>query len=136
MSTEEVSRVVVVRKSKFRPAEFRLRPGEIGLSLFRRLPETRPAFDLSAVRASGKQGELGIAEVPLTVLAELGLRLVATPGGTADPQVNRLHVEARFSRWRRLVLLWKRKPVHEAFNETIAPELARVAILLENPSDP
>ena len=136
MSNREVLRVVVVRKGKFRPAEFRLRPGEIGLSLFRRGSDAHPSAILAAVHAAGKRGELGIAEIPITSFARLGLTLVASPGGTADPDVNRLHVEARYSRWKRLVLLLSRKAVQEAFNEEIAPNLAAVAILLENPSEP
>ncbi len=136
MSNREVLRVVVVRKGKFRPAEFRLRPGEIGLSLYRREPEIHPAAILAAVHGAGKRGELGIAEIPISAFTALGLKLVASPGGTADREVNRLLVEARYSRWKRLVLLLRRKAVHEAFNVEIAPKLAAVAILLENPSEP
>jgi hypothetical protein len=65
------------------------------------------------------------------VVRRLGLKLVRTPGGTPDPAVNALHVEARLSWWRRLVLLVRRVPVHEWFNERITPELAAAAKLIE-----
>ena len=136
MTSDEVLRVVVVRKGKFRPVEFRLRPGEIGLSLFRRSPGTHPDAILAAVHSAGKRGELGIAEIPISVFTSLGLKLVVTPGKTSDPRVNRLHVEARYSRWRSFVLKLRSKPIHDAFNEEFAPKLAAVAVLLENPSEP
>src|SRR5947208_2951725 len=88
-------RVVVVRKGKVKPSEFRLRDGEVGLSLFLSSDQTGPEAILAAVRAAGKQGELDVVEMPESVFRELGLRLLRTPGGTPDPAVNDLHVEAR-----------------------------------------
>jgi hypothetical protein len=123
--------VVVVRKGKLKPTEFRLRGGEIGLSLFRMADQPNPKAIIAAVRAAGKQGELGVAEIPVGVFRQLGLRLVPTPGGTPDPGVNALHVEARPSWWRRLVLCLRRASVHQWFNEHIAPELAAAAKLVE-----
>jgi hypothetical protein len=125
-----VLRVVVVHKGKVKPTEFRLRGGEIGLSLFRKADQPDTKAIIAAVRAAGKQGELGAAEIPVSVLRRLGLRLVATPGGTQDPAVNALHVEARPSWWRRLVLRLRRVPLHQWFNERISPELASAAKLL------
>ena len=122
--------MVVVRKGKVRPTEFRLRDGEIGLSLFRTADQPGPEAIVAAVRAAGKQGELGAAEIPASVFRRLGLRLVRTPGGTPDPAVNALHVEARPSWWRRLVLRFRRVSVHEWFNERITPELAAAAKLV------
>jgi hypothetical protein len=119
--------VVVVRKGKVKPTEFRLRDGEIGLSLFRMAAVPGPEAIIAAVRAAGKQGELGLAEIPVSVFRRLGLRLVPTPGGTPDPAVNALHVEARPSRWRRIALWFRRVPIHEWFNKHITPELASVA---------
>lgn len=124
-------RVVVVRKDKVKSIEFRLRDGEIGLSLFRAAVLSNPQAIIAAVRAAGKQGELGVAEIPLSVFRWLGLRLVRTPGGTPDPAVNALHVEARPPWWRRLVLWFRRVPVHEWFNEHITPKLAAAAKLIE-----
>jgi hypothetical protein len=126
-----VLRVVVVRKGKVKPIEFRLRDGEIGLSLFRTADQPTPEAIIAAVRAAGKQGELGVAEIPVSVFRQLGLRLVSTPGGTSDPAVNALHIEARPSWCRRLVLRFRRASVHEWFNERIAPELAAAAKLAE-----
>jgi hypothetical protein len=126
-----VFRVVAVRKGKLKPTEFRLRDGEIGLSLFRNAESSDPEAIIAAVRAAGKQGELGVAEIPVSVFRRLGLRLVRTLGGTPDPAVNALHVEARLSWWRRLVLRVRRVPVHEWFNERIAPELTAAAKLVE-----
>jgi hypothetical protein len=126
-----VLRVVVVRKGKVKPTEFRLRDGEIGLSLFRTAEWPDPEAIIAAVRAAGKQGELGVAGVPVSVLHRLGLRLVRTPGGTPDPAVNALHVEARPSWWRRLVLRSRGVPIQEWFNERITPALAAAAKLVE-----
>ena len=95
MPDEGVLRVVVVRKGKVKPTEFRLREGETGLSLFRSTDQTLPEAILEAVRAAGKQGELDVVEIPASVFRRLKLRLVPTPGGTPDPAVNALHVEAR-----------------------------------------
>jgi hypothetical protein len=108
-----VLRVVVVRKGKVKPTEFRLRDGEIGLSLFRTADLPDPEAIIAAVRAAGKQGELGVAEIPVSVFRRLRLRLVRTPGGTPDPAVNALHVEARPSWWRRLVLRFRGVPIQE-----------------------
>jgi hypothetical protein len=126
-----VLRVVVVRQGKLKPAEFRLRDGEIGLSLFRTGEQSDSEAIIAAVRAAGKQGELGIVELPVSVFRRLGLRLIRTPGGTPDPAVNALHVEARPSWRRRLVLLLRRAAVHEWFNERITPELFGAAKLVE-----
>jgi hypothetical protein len=131
MLNDGVLRVVVVRKGKVKPTEFRLREGETGLSLFRTAGLADPTPIIAAVRAAGKQGELGVAEIPVPVLRRLGLRLVRTPGGTPDPAVNALHVEARLSWWRRLVLRLRGVPVHKWFNEHIPPKLAAVAKLVE-----
>jgi hypothetical protein len=126
-----VLRVVVVRRGKVKPAEFRLRDGEIGLSLFRKADQPGPEAIIAAVRAAGKQGELEVAEIPVNVFRRLGLRLVRTPGGTPDPAVNALHVEARPPWHRRLVLRLRGVPIHEWFNERVAPELAAAAKLVE-----
>lgn len=131
MADAKVVRVVVVRRGKVRPAEFRLREGEVGLSLFRNTDPPGADAILAAVRAAGKQGELAVAEIPTRVLRELRLQLVATPGGTPDPAVNRLHVEARPSRWRWLLLWLRRRSVHEWFNETVAAKLAAAARVVE-----
>lgn len=131
MPDGELLRVVVIRKGQVKPTEFRLREGEIGLSLFRSTDETGPEAILAAVRAAGKQGDLAIAEIPLVVFGRLGLQLVPTPGGTQDPAVNVLHVEARLPWWQRLVLRIRRLPFHEWFNKNITPELVATAKLLE-----
>ncbi len=131
MPDEGVLRVVVVRKGKVKPTEFRLRDGEVGLSLFRPDDEIGPEAILAAVRAAGKQGELGVVEIPVSVFRWMRLGLVRTPGGTPDPAVNALHIEARPLWWRRLVLRLRGVPVHEWFNDYITPELAAAAKLVE-----
>jgi hypothetical protein len=123
--------VVVVRKGKVNPTEFRLRHGEVGLSLFRSDDRTRPDAILTAVFAAGKQGELDVVEIPVSVFRWLRLSLVPTPGGTPDPAVNALHIEARPSWWRRAVLRCRGVPTHEWFNRYITPELAAAAKLVE-----
>jgi hypothetical protein len=131
VSDEGVLRVVVVRKGKVKQTEFRLRDGEVGLSLFRSAGQPGPGAILAAVRAAGKQGELDVVEIPVSVFRRLRLRLVRTPGGTPDPAVNALHIEARPSWWRQLVLRFRGVPIHEWFNESISPKLAAAAKLVE-----
>jgi hypothetical protein len=126
-----VLRVVVVRKGKVKPTEFQLREGGIGLSLFRKADQPDAKAIIAAVRAAGKLGDLGAAEIPVSVFRRLGLRLVPTPGGTPDPAVNALHVEARPSWLRRLALRFRRLAVHQWFNSCISSELAAAAKLVE-----
>lgn len=127
MSGEPLLRVVVSKKGKVKPTEFRLRPDELGLSLFRSDAGVHPDVILDAVRAAGKRGELVVVEIPLRVFRELRLKLVPTPGGTPDAEVNRTHVEARFGWWFRVWLRLRRKPMHDVFNERVAPALAAAA---------
>jgi hypothetical protein len=131
VADEELLRVVAVRRGKVRPTEFRLREGEVGLSLFRKAEFPDAAAIVEAVRAAGKQGELGVVEIPARVFRKLGLRLVRTPGGTPDPAVNALHVEARFPWWRRSLFRLRGRAIHVVFNERITPTLAGVARLAE-----
>lgn len=131
MPDEGVFRVVVVRRGKVKPTEFRLREGEVGLSLFQSADQTGPESILAAVRAAGKQGELDVVEIPVSLFRRLRLRLVQTPGGTPDPAVNALHFEARPSWWQRIILRFRGVPIHEWFNESITQELAAAAKLVE-----
>ena len=128
---EELLRVVVTRRGKLRVAEFRLRESEVGLSLFRQTEMVSPDAIVGAVRAAGKQGELAVAEISLAVLRDLRLRLVETAGGTPDPAVNSVHVEARLSRWLRFRLWLRRRSAADYFNEHCAPEIATAARVLE-----
>lgn len=131
MAADDLLRVVVVRRGKIRPTEFRLREGEVGLSLFRTTADVSPDTIVAAVRAAGKQGDLGVAEIPASVFRDLGLRLVRTPGGTPDPAVNGCHVEARPPWWRRVVLRARGVAPHDWFNDRVTPELARAARISE-----
>ena len=92
-------------------------------------PSSRAVIE--AVRAAGKQGELGVAEIPVRVIRALDLRIVPTPGGTPDPAVNALHVEVRLPGWRRLALWVRRRSVADYFNERITPVLAEAAKPIE-----
>ena len=131
MEVKELLRVVTLRRGKVKPAEFRLREGERGLSVFARADDPGPAAVLEAVREAGKQGDLGVAAIPAAYLWALGLVLVRTPGGTPSPEVNRLHHEARLPLLRRL---WLRLSFHnprDYFNEELSPKICAVARLLE-----
>lgn len=107
-----------------------LRGREVGLSLFRKKSHPDSEAIIEAVRAAGKQGELAVAEIPITVLRRLGLRLVATPGATPDPLVNAIHLEARLGRLLRCRLWLRRASVAEFFNEHLAPAIAAAAKLV------
>jgi hypothetical protein len=74
---------------------------------------------------------LVVVEIPVSVIRELGLRIVRTYGGTPDAAVNELHVEARFPWWFRLGLAVRRRAIHEYFNEHITPKLAASSRLAE-----
>jgi hypothetical protein len=54
MEVNELLRVVSLRKGKLKPAEFKLREGEKGLSLFAYRDPPGPAEVIEAVRAMGK----------------------------------------------------------------------------------
>jgi hypothetical protein len=120
-------RVVVVRRGKVKPVEFRLRSGERGFSMFRPSEHIGTRRIIEAVRNAGKQGDLLVAELPMSLFLRLGLRLVQTPGGTPDTAVNALHVEARPSQWRSIALWVRGVPIDEWFNEFITPELFAAA---------
>jgi hypothetical protein len=99
--------------------------------LFRRVERPGPEDVIAAVRAAGKQGELAAAVIPGELLRELRLVVVPTAGGTPVPEVNRIHVEARLSLWRSLLLRLQGRPVDEYFNEQFSERLAAVARILE-----
>jgi hypothetical protein len=124
MQSQSVVRVVLVRKGRTKATEFRLRPGESGLSLFRVDADVPSERIMEAVKLAGKAGDLGIAEIPIDVLSRLGLKLVSTPGGTPIAEVNGLHIEARVTIWRRMVLIWKGKALHDYFNEEGASRIS------------
>lgn len=123
MAGREFLRVVCLRRGKLKVSEFRLRPGERGLSLFRRVAVPSPGDIVAAVRAAGKQGDLAVALLTATDLSRLGLRILATPGGTGDEVVNAVHVEARLSRWRILWLRLSGVVVDEYFNDRFSEAL-------------
>jgi hypothetical protein len=128
---ERLLRVVVSKRGKIRPVEFRLRKGERGLSLFRRVDSPGPDAIIEAVRTAGKQGELAIAEIPASVLRELGLRIVQTPGDTPSEEVNAIHVEARVGFWLRVRLWLRRVELTDYFNDHMTPRIASSARLLD-----
>jgi hypothetical protein len=123
-------RVVSLRKGRLNPTEFRLREGEIGLSVFALRDEPAPAAIIEAVRAAGKRGELAAVVLPGSALNELGLVVVPTPGGTPVAEVNAIHFEVRLGIFRRLSLLIRRRPRSTDFNDRISPRLCEFARLL------
>ena len=125
----ELVRVVRLRRGSLKPAEFQLRPGEKGLSMFLADPALSSDQLLRAVRDAGKQGELAVALVPVRIIRELGLNIVATEGGTPDPEVNRYHREIRIKWLLRVWLRIRRVSLHEFFNDRYPATLCKNARL-------
>jgi hypothetical protein len=113
-------RVVSLRKGRFKPADFRIREGEKGLSLFAWTDSPDPAVILEAVEAMGKQGNLGVVVLGGQDLRRLGLVLVKTPGGTGSTTVNAVHFEARLTWRRRVMLRLSGITVDEYFNSQLS----------------
>ena len=103
MEAKELLRVVNLRRGKLSPAEFRLREGEKGLSLFAHQEQPGSAQVIEAVRAAGKRGDLRAAAIPAREIRDLRLTLVQTRGGTPSAEVNAVHCEARLPWLRRLL---------------------------------
>jgi len=131
MRIDDVLRVVAVRRGKPRTAEFTLRPGERGLSLFALVDLPTVESIIAAVQVAGKRGELAAAVFGADDLRKLGLRLIPTLGGTPDETVNAVHLEARFPRWREWLLRLRGRPIHQEFNERLSARLAEIASILE-----
>ena len=74
MDGRELLRIVQLRGGRVRPTEFRLRPGETGLSLFEHVADPSAGDVLAAVRLAGKRGDLAAAVLPESALRQLGLR--------------------------------------------------------------
>src|SRR5947209_7137785 len=90
---KELLRIVALRKGRLSPAEFRLRQGEQGLSVFACVERPSPAEVIAAVRAAGKRGELAAAVIAVQEIQALGLILVRSRGGTPQAKVNAIHYE-------------------------------------------
>lgn len=131
MEATEYIRVVGLRKGKLKAVEFRLRPGERGLSLFSRVERPGPTEIVAAVRAAGKQGDLAATVIPSGVFREIGLKMVSTPGGTPVSEVNRLHAEARLPVWRSFLMRMLGQSVDLYFNERFSERLVAAAQVLE-----
>src|SRR5687767_4512864 len=125
-------RVVVVRRGQVRTAEFALRRGEAGLSMFACASDEEVRLVVEAVRAAGKSGALGAAALTEDDIVALGLELVPTPGGTPDPRVNDMHVEARLSLQLAETARRLGQEPWELFNQQIAAALrARARVVYE-----
>ena len=131
LEVKELLRVVVVRNRRFKAAEFRLRPGERGLSLFARVHDPGPEEIIAAVEAMGKQGDLAIAVLPAEGIVSLGLRLVRTPGGTGRAELDDIHYEARLPAWRQLILGIQGQSAADYFNERYSRSLFELAQVLD-----
>ena len=131
MGPKELFRVVALRKARPSPAEFRLREGETGLSLFAHREQPSPAQVIEAVRTAGKRGELKAAAVPAEAIRKLGLTLVQTRGGAASEEVNAIHYEARLPWWRWLAVRLRGGRPADYFNTQVSPQLCAMARLLD-----
>lgn len=131
MPTQQLVRVVALRKGGLRPVEFRLRPGERGLSLFRLSGTPSADAIVDAVRSMGKQGELAAVALDADAIQSLGLVLVSTPGGTRFDQVNALQVEARLPFLQRVLLFLRGIRSYDYFNERFSARLCAMARLTD-----
>jgi hypothetical protein len=127
----ELFRVVALRKGRLNPAEFRLREGEQGLSVFARVERPGPVEVIKAVRAMGKRGELAAAVITAQEIQALGLILVRTRGGTAQVEINAIHYEARLPWLRQLFLRLRGIRPHDYFNEHLSHKLCMLARVLD-----
>lgn len=125
-------RVIAVRRGRFRAAEFALRSGEQGLSLFVCRTDGEVQMVIDAVRAAGKTGELAAAALTGQDVDALGLELVPTPGATPDDRVNHLHVEARLSVATAALARRLGQEPWEFFNQQIAGEIVARAVLVRS----
>jgi hypothetical protein len=123
-------RVVALKKGGLKAAEFRLRPGEKGLSLFASTDQPNPAEVIEAVRSAGKQGDLAAALIPASRIQALGLVVSRTEGGSPVPAVNTIHYEARLPFFRRLLVLFRGLALHEYFNANYSERLYEAAQLV------
>lgn len=101
------------------------------MSLFAVLDNPGPAEVIDAVRAAGKQGELGAAVFEVAELRRLGLVLRRTEGGTPDPAVNAIHFEAGLPWWRTWLFKLTGRSIHDGFNERFSERLNELARVLE-----
>ena len=131
MEVKQFLRVVTLRKSKLPPAEFRLREGEKGLSLFAHQEQPGAAQVIEAVRAAGKKGDLKAAAILAAEMRKWGLAVVPTTGGTPVREVNAIHYEARLPWWRKLLLRLRGVRPHDYFNEFLSPKLCAAARVLD-----
>jgi hypothetical protein len=131
MEEKELLRIVTLRRGKLKTAEFKLRRGEIGLSLFAHAEQPNVSDVLEAVRSIGKQGVLVAAVIPEQTIVALGLKLVQTRGGTLHAGVNAIHYEARLPFLKRLILRLRGIRVHEYFNEYLSQQLCAIARVLD-----
>jgi hypothetical protein len=129
---DEAVRVVAVRRGGLRAAEFSLRPGETGLSLFACQSEEEVRLVVEAVRSAGKTGTLAAAALLVRDLEALGLKLVPSPGATPDARANRLHVEAHLAAASAELARRLGQEPWEFFNQQLAGELrARARVVYE-----
>lgn len=131
MEATRLLRVAALRRGKLSPAEFRLREGEKGLSLFAHQEQPGPSQVIEAVRAAGKKGDLKAAVVPAEDIRKLGLTLVRTRGGTPSDEVNAIHYEARLPWLHELMLRLRGVRPVDYFNERLAPSLCAAARLTD-----
>lgn len=131
MEVLEFIRVVKMRRGRVLPAEFKLREGENGLSVFALVDNPAPSEIIEAVQAVGKRGDLGAAVISVVLLRDLSLTLVRTPGGTLSAAVNAIHYEAKLSFFRRVSLWLRGIRVFEYFNSRISDKLCASARLMD-----
>ena len=131
MEVKRLLRVAALRKGKLSPAEFRLREGEKGLSLFAHQEQPGPAQVIEAVRAAGKKGDLKAAVILAEEIRKLGLTIVQTRGGTSSEEVNAIHYEARLPWVRGLMLRLRGVRPLDYFNEHVAPKLCAAARVMD-----
>lgn len=116
------------KSGRVRLDQWQLREDEDGLSVFAKVAAPPPSVVLAAIQQR-KKGSLGVYVLRTEDVWALGLRFVASEGGTGVPLVDSIHFEIRLSLFREIGFSFRREQKREFFNTSISPQLQAIARL-------